>query len=520
MKFLSSLKRSADYWICHHRFTADRLCAVFVGAALIVSVALPAHSEDLGTVSVHPELSGFRYGISVTDLDGNVLVAHKADERFMPASNAKLFVTAAALAAESELSDLDSGLRVLLETKEDGPPNIVLEGRGDPTIGFGADCEVKCIETLAAEVVKAGFTEVGDIIGDDRWFADQRRPLGWSWDDLKFGHGTSISSLAINDNVLPLRVTPSGKVETPVHARWLDTGQSYFDVHNEATTSEEGLPVALRLERRVGERNARLYGELPRGSRSLTIDLGVDDPAHLAAWYFKRALEAKGVFVSGEVKAQHRPLQYADEPQPVSPDDASAPLRCGHAPVAETTRIIIASLPPAPIQEIVTEINRESQNLYAEMMLRQLGRINGRGSSFCGLLEIQDFLETVGITREFYDLADGSGLSNYNRATPATITSLLRYAAATDWGEAFKASLPVSGGSTGTLRYRFRGSELEGKVFAKTGTLNHVDALSGYMQARSGRTLAFSIIVNDRPLEAPSARDQIDSMLLSIYEQY
>ncbi|MEO1523618.1 MAG: D-alanyl-D-alanine carboxypeptidase, partial [Cyanobacteria bacterium J06633_2] len=109
---------------------------------------------------------------------------------------------------------------------------------------------------------------------------------------------------------------------------------------------------------------------------------------------------------------------------------------------------------------------------------------------------------------------------NYNRATPEAITSLLRYAAAAPWGEAFQASLPVGGGSAGTLKYRFRGTALDGKIFAKTGTLNHVDALSGYMQARSGQTLVFSVIVNDRPLESPAARRQIDSTLLRIAEQY
>mgnify|MGYP001798041991 CR=1 FL=1 len=155
---------------------------------------------------------------------------------------------------------------------EAGPPTLVLEGRGDPTIGFGAACTARCIETLAQAVAEAGISQVGDIVGDDQWFADERRPLGWSWDDLKFGHGTSISAIAVNDNILPLRVSPSGAVGTFVRASWVGAGEGYFSLNNEATTSRADSEKALRLERRIGDRTARLYGELPLGSKSVKLD--------------------------------------------------------------------------------------------------------------------------------------------------------------------------------------------------------------------------------------------------------
>ncbi len=493
---------------------------IIAGIAMMALAIAPVHSRDSGELETHSDLAGLRYGISVTDLNGNVLVAFRADERFAPASNVKLFVTAAALAAKAELTALDSGLRVALDPTDGGPPTLALMGRGDPTVGFGTDCNGRCIESLAEAVVERGITEVGDIVGDDQWFADERRPLGWSWDDLKFGHGTSISAIAVNNNVLPLRVSPSSAPGTSVQASWIGAGPSYFNLHNEAKTSDATAPRALRLERRIGDRTARLYGELPAGSRSVTLDLGVDDPAHLAAWYFKRALEAKGVAVSGELRTRRRPLQYVDEPKSTNPNDPAARLECARRGQVTSNGTVIASLSPAPMQDIVTEINQDSENLYAEVLLRQLGHVAGRGSSFCGLLHIEEFLEDVGVSRTSYDFADGSGLSSYNRVTPATITALLRHAAAAPWGNDYRASLPVGGASVGTLKYRFRGSALEGKIFAKTGTLNHADALSGYMQARSGRTLVFSIIVNDRPLESSSAMSQIDSTLLKIADRY
>ena len=519
-KLSSLMKKAAKRHVAPRRIAFRFSQMFFAGAATMALATVPVHSQDSGEGEAHQDLAGLRYGISVTDLDGNVLVAHRADERFAPASNVKLFVTAAALAAEAELSALDSGMRVVSEPTDSGPPTLALVGRGDPTIGFGTDCDARCIETLAKAVAASGISKVGDIVGDDQWFADERRPLGWSWDDLKFGHGTSISAIAVNDNILPLRVSPSNAPGTSLRTTWLNAGPSYFDLHNEAKTSDAEGPRALRLERRIGDRTARLYGELPTGSKAMTLDLGVDEPAHLAAWYFRRALEAEGVSVSGELRTRRRPLQYADEPKATNPTDPSARLACASGGQVESSGAVIASLGPAPLQEIVTEINQESQNLYAEVLLRQLGRVDGRGSSFCGLLKIQELLEHVGVSRASYDFTDGSGLSSYNRVTPATVTALLRHAAASPWGDAYRASMPVGGNPVGTLKYRFRGSALEGKIFAKTGTLNHADALSGYMLAQSGRVLAFSIIVNDRPLEAPSAMSRIDSTLLKIAAQH
>jgi|GEM_PF-175891 len=491
-----------------------------LAAALIGVTSMPVHSRDAVKTDAFPSLAGLRFGISVTDLDGNILLQHRADERFMPASNAKLFVTAAALASEAELTTLDPALQLVLEPNESGAPNLVLVGRGDPGVGFGPDCQKRCLEALAEAVSDAGIVEVADIIGDDQWFADEPRPLGWSWDDLKFGHGTSISAIAVNENTVPLRVSSSGEVGANINAAWLHPEPAYFDLKNEAMTSAAESPSALRLERRLGNKTARLYGELPVGSRTLTLDLAVDNPAHLAAWAFKNALEAKGVSVLGEPQTRHRALRYADEPTSSDPNDPDAPLNCGVATTPLAEEHVIASLDPTPIEETVTKINRDSQNLYAEVLLRQLGRAAGTGSSFCGLLQIRTFMDQVGVPRASYEIADGSGLSNYNRATPASITALLRYAAAAPWGETYRASLPVGGTAPGTLRYRFRGTALEGKIFAKTGTLNHVDALSGYMQASSGEMLVFSILVNDRPLESRSAMPQIEETLIRIAEQF
>lgn len=493
------------------------LIAISMGslAVLIALFSLTAYS-DRKTSDPYAAFEGLRFGLSVTDLEGNVLEAHRADERFVPASTAKLFVTSAALSRGDEISAFDSGIQVRLERHASGLPGLVLIGRGDPTIGFGEECEAQCLDDLADAVVGAGITEVGDITGDDRWFADEPTPLGWNWDDLKFRHGTAVSALSVNDNVVALGVRPSRTVGQRVITDWKDAKPGYFQISNEASTSDSDAEWALRLERRTGEKSARIYGALPAGSRSITLRMGVDNPAHLAAWSFKQALEARGINVRGEIKTRHRSLQYSDEPQPIDPSDEDSDLRCGVQTEPSLTGSVLTSMEAASLESVVNTINQDSNNLYAEVLLRQVGRAAGTGSSFCGRLQIENHLKSIGIDRASFEVADGSGLSNYNRATPAAMTAVLRHAAAEPWAETFKASLPVGGGSEGTLRFRFRGTALDGKIFAKTGTLNHVDALSGYMQARSGKMLAFSIIVNDRPLNTPSARPLIDQVLLDI----
>lgn len=246
MQLPSSMDRKAKKSTTPRRVMYEFSRALCVAYAAVTLTTAPVHSRESSDVPIHSELSEFRYGISVTDLEGNVLVAHRADERFVPASNTKLFVTAAALAAETELAALDSGLRVVSEPATSGPTSLALIGRGDPTIGFGPDCDVRCIETLAKAVAASGIIEIGDIIGDDQWFADERKPLGWSWDDLKFGHGTSISAIAVNDNVLPLRVWPSTARDTNVWTSWANSEQNYFNLNNEAKTSEAQKTRALR----------------------------------------------------------------------------------------------------------------------------------------------------------------------------------------------------------------------------------------------------------------------------------
>jgi serine-type D-Ala-D-Ala carboxypeptidase/endopeptidase (penicillin-binding protein 4) len=236
------------------------------------------------------------------------------------------------------------------------------------------------------------------------------------------------------------------------------------------------------------------------------LRLGIDDPAHYAAWRFRRLLEARGVKVTGTVSTRHRPLMPADDPA----------VR-GAAPAARPPmQPALARLTPPPLAEDVVIINKVSQNLHAELLLRRIGLRRGSGSIADGVAEVRAMLEAAGVPRTAWDLSDGSGMSSYNRVAPRGAARMLRWIADQPWGAAWRASLPI-GGVDGTLARRFKGTMLEGKVFAKTGTLNATNALSGYMIAKSGKTLTFSSFANDVPADASATRF-VDAALLLVAE--
>ncbi|MEA3011694.1 MAG: hypothetical protein QOD42_239 [Sphingomonadales bacterium] len=469
------------------------LATALRAAALILALApvSPAAAQDPGLQQrVESRLReagpGTRFGLVVATEDGSELVAIAPDARFIPASNTKMFTTAAAFATLTGLDrpDAAGGAAVRLESA-DGP-DVVLEGHGDARLSSAADCAANCLAALA-DAVAARTRQVRNVIGDDGFFPDQRWSPGMSWNNIGTRSGTAISALSLDDNELPLRVTPTAPGRPPA----VDL-PAYFTVDNHAMTVAAGA-TNLDFERMPGSTIVRLTGTIATGAEPELLRLGLDDPAHYAAWRLRALLEARGVRVAGAVSARHRSLVSARRPEP------------------------LAHLVPPPLGEDLIVINKASQNLHAELMLRRLGRINGTGSIADGVAVVQAMLERAGLRRADYDFSDGSGMSTYNRVSPRGVVTFLRWAAAQPWGAAWRATLAV-GGVDGTLAHRFRGTALESRLFAKTGGLNATAALSGYMIARSGRTLLFSLYANDIP-DGASATAAMDAALVLIAER-
>ncbi|TRW17628.1 D-alanyl-D-alanine carboxypeptidase/D-alanyl-D-alanine endopeptidase [Glacieibacterium frigidum] len=435
---------------------------------------------------------GTRIGLVVVDDQGREIVAVRPDDRFVPASNTKMFTTAAAFALlDTSAADGGAGASVRLEGRD-----VVIAGHGDARLSSAADCLSDCLIELA-RVVAARTRVVHDVIGDDSAFPDERWPQGMSWNNMPGRYGTAISALTIDDNVVPVVVSPGRPGAAPSL-----TSDGYYSIVNRAVTG--GTGSRLSVERVPGSAVLRVTGHIAAGQAPVTLSVAVDDPAHRAAWRLADLLRTLGVRVTGTVGTWHRPLAAFDDP---ATRDTAPPPRLPRQPV-------LARLAPPPLTENLRVINKVSQNLHAELLLRRVGAVAGTGSVADGQRAVRNMLDTAGVERWSYDFADGSGMSSYNRLTPRAAVRFLRWTQGQTWGPAWQATLPVAG-VDGTLSRRFRGTPLEGKLFAKTGTLNAANALSGFMIAASGRMLVFSALANDMPGDA-SATAAVDAALLAV----
>jgi serine-type D-Ala-D-Ala carboxypeptidase/endopeptidase (penicillin-binding protein 4) len=230
-------------------------------------------------------------------------------------------------------------------------------------------------------------------------------------------------------------------------------------------------------------------------------------------------LVARGVQVSGKARAQHRPptdtsdflsaQQVPIDLHPVTPQNVEAD--------AAGATLLAAHVSP-PLGDDLVVTNKVSQNLHAEITLRTLGKLESSdGSLLEGTRVVRQFLVSAGVAPNDFVLYDGCGLSVQDLATPRAFTTLLVYATRQSWGEAFRTSLPV-GGVDGSLGARFKQASLDGKVFAKTGTLGEARALSGYVVAASGQTVAFSIMCTDHSPAGPADRTAMDKIVAAIAE--
>ncbi|SDA34087.1 D-alanyl-D-alanine carboxypeptidase/D-alanyl-D-alanine-endopeptidase [Sphingomonas sp. NFR15] len=469
--------------------------------ALCLVLAVPAAAQAPEAVDARVAAAlatapaGTRIGLLVVDADGRELVAVRPDDRFVPASNTKIFTTATAFAMLGDLTrpDIEGGASVRIEGRD-----VVLAGHGDARLSSAAGCTVDCLATLA-DAVAAKTRVVRDVIGDDSWFPDLRWSPGMSWNTIQTRSGTGVSALTLDDNELPITVTPAATLGAAPRV----TASPYYTVENAAITVAGGA-TAIGFERAPNRPVLRITGTIARGAAPLRDRLGIDDPAEYAAWTFRALLRARGVTVSGHATARHRPPSPGDDP-----------ARRGGAAIAHPPEPpALARLVPPPLAEDVRITNKTSQNLHAELLLRRIGRVRGGGAIADGQAAVRGMLAEAGVARAAFDLYDGSGMSTYNRVSPRGMVALLRWISGQRWGAAWRETLPV-GGADGTLARRFAGTPLDHRLFAKTGSLNATSALSGWLIARSGRTLTFALFANDIP-EGASATPAIDAALEAV----
>lgn len=456
------------------------------------------------------------WGIEVARLrDGKVLYARDAHQLFLPASNLKLFTTAAVL----EKLGPDFVFHTTVESgARDGTgrvPSLVLNGRGDPTLASRflpyqveprkrSPTETLAVfADLAAQVRAADIREVtGDIVADDSYFLFEPYSGDWSVEDLEWGYGAPVTALAFNDNELSVRVQAAAGVGEAAKVS-IEPVPDYYTVMSRMRTFAAGIPKRISIFRDSGSKELHIWGGVPLGTDEEEDPISIDDPPRLAGELLKRSLEAQGVTVQGQVRVRHITqfdLSRGDDDPP--PPPAQGAVRARHDSL--------------PLREDIKVINKISQNLHAEMLLRTLAANGGRtGSLEGGREELQKFAAAAGIPADETNFADGSGLSRKNLIAPDAIVRLLEYMARSPRFAAYFDSLPVAG-VDGTLADRFHRTPAEGRIHAKTGTLEHVNALSGYMDLPSGERLVFSVLGSSQPLGSKDGEEVVDQTALAI----
>ena len=493
-----------------------------------VTVSSPASLADRITgILSEPQVAKGFWGIEVEELaSGKPLYEHDSEKLFLPASNTKLFTTATALGMIGP--DFRFSTTVETSGKLDRSGHVVsdliLRGRGDPNLSgrslpyrlkterkFPPD---KVLEELADQIVKKGVRFVeGDLVGDDSYYAFERFGEGWAQDDLLWDYGAPVSALSINDNVIFLNISP-GKRSGDAAFVSLDPAVPYYQIENKVITTSSGAQD-ISINRELGSKRLQLAGTIPLADNGYHASIAVEDPAEFAAMILRDLLRARGVVIRGIARAHHADPGHSPPGGIVlSPPNFPSPVKKYTPPMPW----VLASHQSPTLLEDIEVTDKVSQNLHAELLLRLVGAVKGKTADVAGGLEVvRSFVSLAGITSDDLALYDGSGLSRRTLVSPHAVVKLLRYIAQQSWGASFQEALPVAG-VDGSLSERLAEPATRGRVRAKTGTLGHVNALSGYAQTASGRQVVFSILSNNHNLTSKNATGVIDDVVRAIVD--
>ena len=463
------------------------------------------------------------WGILVVDRDsGETLYELNADRFFTPASNAKIFTTSLALATLGPNFHFRTTLETDGKIGADGHliGDVTLVGRGDPDLSnrkfpYAGKVErdgpvEKILAEMADEAGARGLKEIeGDIVADDSYYPYDPYPAGWSIGDIFFTFGSPISAIALNDNCIAVSIVPGAKVGDAASIL-VEPAAASETFARSITTSDALAKPEIGVVRQPGPEFLLLHGSIPVAHAPIKLELAMPDPTETAGLALKQIFESRGIRVSGTVRVHHAPAPeiYPDAPVVLGPLPAAA----------DPNRTVLAEHLSLPLIESVRLTNKVSQNLHAELLLRAVAyEKKGFGVTDAGLWIEQDFLKSIGVADGDVVLSDGSGLARDDLVTPRAIVQLLRFDEQQPWGSDYISTFPVAG-VDGTLDSRMLGTAAAGRIFAKTGGLDHVRALSGFATTTGGEHLVFSMIGNNNPQRARDSAAVIDAIAVAMIE--
>ena len=443
---------------------------------------------------------------------GSVLASQHNEELFTPASNAKLYTTAFGL------SRLGSAYRFTTQLCTTGPwtagqktiPDLQLVGGGDPNLSGRVlpyqapardaveteDRSLVVLQELARSLKDKGIEAIdGPVTGVASRYPFQLYPQGWTVDDTLYSYGAPISSLTVNDSAATLVFEPT--IDGELAALRIEPEVAQFVLLNEVTTGRG--PTNIQIARPLEGHEIVVWGNISERAKPVRMDMAVDDPALFAAKAMIAVLQNEGISVRGEPEARYRPIFC---------DSAKAVFQSNVCDAREGT--VLAAHQSAPLDQIVQVLNKVSQNLHAEMLLREAALHDGLENDPVKAREL--FLQSLGVEGNPAELRieDGSGLSRADKVSPNATVRLLGAMWDSSLRETWLASLPI-GGVDGTLQHRFHGVRDADHIHAKTGFLSNVNTLSGYVETHDHRWLAFSAMVDATVADDHDVRNFLDA---------
>lgn len=454
-------------------------------------------TQIIDTTTVKPAI----WAVDIRDENGARIWSMNEGMLLRPASNMKLISTASILHHLGPNYHLTTRLYGLGRQYGDvWSGDLILVGGGDPSIDkhFFPDNPLAVFQKMAEDLKKKGIKRImGSLIGNDSRYDREVYPKSWNWNDLSFYYAPQLGALSFNSNCVNLIVKADGEIGGTPKIEWFPFNTDYVSFTNLQKIAMANTDYDEYYKRMPGNNNIRLASSLPLGYVEKE-DLTVDEPTLFTIDTFRRVLQKEGISFQGTIAMEHNQRNWKN---------AQYSLLSQHKSPS--------------IAELVIHINKESDNFYTEMMVKEMGYFfsGTKGTTENGLSAIRSFLAEAKVDTNLVVHSDGSGLSANNLVTAESIANLLSYMRANSNFNLYLKSLPIAG-VDGTLGYRMKGSPLKGKVHAKTGYISSARALSGYIETKSGRLLTFSFIANNFA-EKVSRVDRIHEALLEkIYESY
>jgi len=443
--------------------------------------------REMDAIATQPLFNKARLGIFIQPLDSTQpLYTRDAERYFLPASTTKVMTTAAALQRLGPQFQIQTD--VLAAGQGSTLDHLRVVGRGDPSL---SDQHLK---QVAAQLQKQGVRQINRLLGDDTYFRGSKVIPSWQWEDLQAGYGAPINSLILNQNAYELKLWPQTPGQ-PLRVEWLSPKPiGAWRQINRTRTVAKGAPEYVEIKRRLqgSTLEIEITGQLQVGAPPDRSAVAVVNPG----WFLLHRFRT--ILATHQIKVGQMSLLTNEQER--------------NAALKNKSEQRLTQIQSPPLSTLVVTTNQESNNLYAEALLKTLGATAPSQATQStthqqGLTTLQKILTQLGVDRTTYDLADGSGLSRHNLISPTALVQTLQTILRSPHKSVFQAS----------LSQRSVGKNPASTVFSKSGGMQGVSTLSGYLQQTQSPSIVFSLMFNQYNQSSAQRRQAMNAMLLSMH---